>query len=358
MKILGTISGSSLDGLDLALCQFYQDSDVLSWSLIAGATTDFPAPLRDRLAQATQMTSRELLKLDTDFAKFSAMAIGDFINQNHNSADYIASHGHTIFHYPHEGYSLQIGNGGTIAALSQIPTICDFRMNDVALGGQGAPIAPIVEKLLFKGHRFYLNLGGIANVSIHDEETGVISFDVCPCNQILNAESTRLGLSYDPAGINASKGTIHRVIIDRWNAMDYFKMDPPKSLDNSWVMHEFYALLLKARLSPQDALATMVEFVAEQLAQVITNDMKNVEGDRSLFASGGGAHNDFLMSTLQDKLKDCGVKVHKPASEIIDFKEAILMSLMGYLRVKRQPNCLPSVTGASRATVGGAIYVP
>lgn len=355
MIVIGIISGSSLDGLDIAACQFSGAPDNLEWSLLHTATVPFDDALASKLIQATQLDSKALFELDATFARFCAQSVLQFVENHEILSDLLCSHGHTIFHQPSDGYTVQIGNGGILAALTGIPVVSDVRSNDVALGGQGAPIAPIVEAYLFRGHDFYVNFGGIANISIH-EQSHVTAYDVCPCNQILNAESQKLGLTYDPEGVNASKGKVCTLLLSQWNRMEYFQLPAPKSLDNTWVMTEFYHKMFEHSLSPVDALATMSEFVAQQIAHAVKPYM--TESQKSLFISGGGAHNNFLINRISQLCEPYNITIHKPTDDIINFKEALLMSLMGYLRMSLIPNTLPSVTGASRSTIGGALYYP
>lgn len=355
MKILGAISGSSLDGLDLALCDFEMIEDRIHWSLLKSDTIEFSDPLTESLKRATTMSAKELFKLDADFAKFSVDAIRRFLLKEPQDVAYISSHGHTIFHHPEDGFTVQIGNGGIIAALSGIPTISDCRMNDIALGGQGAPIAPIVEQYLFPEHQYHLNFGGIANISIHNDDS-ITSFDVCPCNQILNALSQKKGLPYDDGGQLASQGSIDFELIKMWEQLPYFLKEPPKSLDNSWVMTDFYQILLNREINVNDGLATMVEFVVGQIDKAIRQN--RTPPATSMMIAGGGAHNTFLIEQLKNKIKDLSISIETPTTDIVNSKEAILMALMGFLRAQEVPNCIPSVTGASRSTIGGAIYLP
>lgn len=355
MRIIGTISGSSLDGLDIALVQFDHSTSEPQWQLIDATTVPFNDELRERLRQGEDQSVRELCHTDVLFARFSAKAVKEWVSSNNHTADYIASHGHTITHHPEEGYSLQIGSGAIIAEQSGLPTICDFRMNDIALGGQGAPIAPIVEQHLLPDHDYYLNLGGIANVSHHSDT--ILSYDVCPCNQILNAEAAKEGLEYDPGGSLASSGTDDIDLMNLWSAMPYFRLDPPKSLDNRWVMSQFYDILKDKQLSTRDALATAVEFCAREIGRSVAAYCPST-GPATMLATGGGAHNDYLIERIAHHLSDQNITVVRPAADIIDNKEAILMSLMGYLRLRDIPNTIPTVTGASRPTIGGALYIP
>ena len=357
MIIAGLMSGSSLDGLDVAICDISEENDRLKWEMLTHITIPFTANLTDRFNQIADLTAKELIKLDHEFAAFCARSVTDFAANQNLDIDYIASHGHTIYHEPQDGYTLQIGNGGVIAALSRIPTICDFRVNDIALGGQGAPIVPIVEKYLFPGIKFFLNLGGIANISIHSD--AIIAYDVCPCNQILNQLSQQKGKPYDEGGAMAAQGVVHTELLDSLNSISYFQAQAPKSLDNSWVRNEFYSFFEKSNLAPADGLATMTTFIAQQVAAAVRSyEEESVVSTLSeLMITGGGAYNSYLLNCIVNELPE-NIKIKKSSSALIEAKEAILMALMGYLRVKEKPNTLTTVTGASGQTCGGAIYIP
>ncbi len=356
MIIAGLMSGSSLDGLDIAICDFDWGADgQIEWQLLYHTTRELPKVLADDLAKATTLTAKELFKLDYEFAKFSARSMVDILSTSQLECQYIASHGHTIYHAPSDGYSCQIGNGSTIAALSKIPTLCDFRMSDIALGGQGAPIAPIVEQYLFPEVRYFLNLGGIANISIHLEE--VLAYDVCPCNQILNKIASELGLPYDDRGLIAAQGSVCDKVLKRWNEMAYFELPPPKSIDNSWVQRDFYQAILDYQVKPKDALATMCRFIADHIVDALIVPTKHNHNGTELMITGGGYYNDHLIKLISDGLPQ-SIKIKKVSNDIVNMKEAILMALMGYLRISNRPNNLPSVTGAHGLTCGGGLYLP
>ena len=355
MVIAGLMSGSSLDGLDLAICNFVIEDNHLDWTLISHATIPFSELIFDQLSKITELSAKELVKLDHEFAEFCARAVSDYTSANNIELDYIASHGHTVYHEPQDRYTLQIGNGGVIAALSGVPTICDFRVNDVALGGQGAPIVPIVEKYLFPDIKYFLNLGGIANISIHAES--IIAYDICPCNQILNNLAQKRGKTYDDGGAMAAQGEIHQGLLDSLHALDYFKASPPKSLDNSWVQSKFYNLFDQFELTPEDGLATMTSFIAQTIGHEVGANGVATEEMTELMITGGGAYNSFLIKRISDQLPN-HIKIKSTDPALIEAKEAILMALMGYLRVEEKANTLTSVTGASGETCGGAIYVP
>ena len=355
MKIVGLISGSSLDGLDIAICNFALSDGTITYVLEKADTISFDEKLIESLKNATKLEAKELFALEVSFSQFCAEAIRSICGNDLQNIDYIASHGHTIFHHPEERFTIQIGNGGIIAEGVRKPCITDFRMNDVALGGQGAPVAPIVEQYLFPGYDFFVNLGGIANISCHSADS-IQSLDTCPCNQVLNHLSQQLGQEYDKGGQLARRGLIQEGAINGLGTLDYFQLPFPKSMDNSWVTQVFLPEFSKYDLSTEDALATMVEFIAIQLQKDAALLSSGEPGQMKAFMTGGGAFNTYLLERIGHYFKQLDIDLAVPDHSTINFKEAILMALMGYLRVMKLSNTIPSVTGASRPTVGGAVY--
>ncbi|MFT4567788.1 MAG: anhydro-N-acetylmuramic acid kinase, partial [Saprospiraceae bacterium] len=241
--------------------------------------------------------------------------------------------------------------------LTGIPTINNFRANDIAKGGQGAPLAPIAEQWIYSGYDLYINLGGIANVSYHNGEL-ITSFDSCPCNQVLNVLAKEKGLEYDSGGNIARRGTIIEEILDESLTTDYMALPAPKSLDNTWVMNDFAPSYLDQKSAVEDRLATMTEFIAIQLSLDIKRMTAARPNDKlTVLVTGGGTHNKFLIESLDMHTGDL-IAIVKPDEMTINFKEAILMSFMGYLRMQKVPNTLPSVTGASSPTLGGSLSIP
>ncbi len=357
MNVLGIISGSSLDGLDMSLCSFDGlTPGQMVWDMHVGVTMPFDESLISRLSVVTTLSAKDLLQLEVDFSKFCAKAINDLIKQHDLKVDYICSHGHTVYHFPQDGYTLQIGKGSILAELTGIPSIVDVRANDIAQGGEGAPVAPIVEQYLYPGYDYYFNLGGIANVSYHKDQV-ITSIDSCPCNQVLNHVVGELGKAYDDKGKLARSGKVSKSLITAWQKLDYFAQAFPKSMDNSWVQEVFIPIMPRFNLSHEDRLATMVEFAAIQLAE----DCKKLSDSKGRtytgLITGGGGFNDFLVERMQVHVSDFGLTLNLPDGKTINFKEAILMALMGYLRVNEQNNTIPTVTGAQKATKGGAIYL-
>jgi len=352
------MSGSSLDGLDMAVCEFEGTSlESIEWKCLFADTMAYPTSLQEKLGSATNLSAKEYLELEVEFSEFCASAISQIVEEEQLKVDCVASHGHTIFHFPTLHFTAQIGSAATIAELTGIPTINNFRANDIAKGGQGAPLAPIAEQWIYSGYDLYINLGGIANISYHNGDL-ITSFDSCPCNQVLNALAKEKGLEYDDKGSLARKGEVLDDMLDDSLTTSYMALPAPKSLDNTWVMKEFAPNYLDGTISVEDRLATMTEFIAIQLSLDIKRMTAARPADKlRVLVTGGGAHNDFLMESLDMHTGDL-ISVVKPDDMTVNFKEAILMSFMGYLRMNNIPNTLPSVTGASAPTIGGSLSVP
>ena len=361
MYVVGIMSGSSLDGLDIALCRFEQDelSGKLSFDLLNTAAIPFEETMMKRLGEGASLGVRSLKKLEVDLSRYIAESVNQFLDAGAHTADYISCHGHTILHVPEDGYTVQIGQGAIISELTGLPCICDLRSSDMAVGGQGAPVAPIVEQILFSNFDFYINLGGIANVSYHSNQE-VISWDSVPCNQILNHYASQKDLPYDDGGSLAGTGRVDRGLKEAWMSLPYFEKPYPKSMDNTWVRKQFLERSRSFDVTVEDALATMVDVCVSQIRRDIKDHVGATGGQhlRKCLITGGGAHNTFLVSQLSEALTHEEIEVIKPEDDIVDYKEAILMALMGFLRIEGKSNTISSVTGARTNTIGGAVYVP
>ncbi len=356
--ILGLMSGSSLDGVDLAIVEFKSgDDEVIDWKLLATHEESFDGPWKKRLESATRLSSIELSRLHADAGVLFGEMCAGFIEASGILPDYIASHGHTVFHAPEHSYTVQVGSPSHIAARTRIPVIADFRSNDMAHGGQGAPIAPIVEKYLLSGYGFYLNLGGIANLSVHNGEE-IKAWDLGPCNQLLNFLAAQKGLAYDNKGKLASSGNVIETLLEELNGVILLPLKTPYSLDNSFVTDSYIPFIKQSDHSVEDKLRTVVEYISEGIANQIQYLISENKLIPTLLLTGGGGHNHFLCDEIRNKLKALNVSVLIPDADIIDFKEAILMSLCGLLRVIETPNTLASVTGATEDTINGGIYLP
>ncbi|MEN8187534.1 MAG: anhydro-N-acetylmuramic acid kinase [Bacteroidota bacterium] len=350
-NVIGVMSGTSLDGVDLIFVKFKKKKSY-SFEILKTDTVNYSEKWKNELFDAFNFSAEKLTKLHSDYGKFLANIIQEFIDKNHlKNIDFIASHGHTIFHQPHLNYTLQIGNGAVIAAETNIKTICDFRVQDVALGGQGAPLVPIGDKLLFSEYKFCLNLGGFSNISF-EKDSERAAFDICPVNIVMNHYTRKIGLEYDDGGKMASGGSLNDTLLNELNNLPFYVDDKPKSLGYEFIVDTIIPLIDKYNLSTQDILRTFVEHVAVQLAEVINRNSVKEKNDKVL-VTGGGAFNQFLI----DRLKDLTfVEVFVPDREIIDFKEALIFALLGVLKDQNEVNCLKSVTGAKKDHSSGVVF--
>lgn len=357
------MSGSSLDGLDLAFCEFTITStdtnelpEVRDWSIREAQTMPYPEEWVNRLREAIHLSGLELCRLHRDYGQLLGQMAKEFLQHYQLAPDLIASHGHTVFHYPEEGFTLQIGDGATICEDTGHHTISDLRSRDVAAGGQGAPLAPLADALLLSQHTFYLNLGGIANITA-STPNGPIAFDICGANQILNALVAPLHLPYDDKGQLARSGQLIPELYQQQNQLPYFKLAYPKSLDNEWVRIQQTQHFEAHSETTANRLHTACLLIAGQIAghiQQIREKETLQEPPHSMLISGGGAYNDFLIECIRTALPELEIVI--PDEKIIAFKEAALMALMGCLRKLGLPNCLSSVTGAGYNVSGGVIH--
>lgn len=345
-RVLGVMSGSSLDGLDLALCRFGlpEGDGPVPWTVERTRSVPYPAALQHRLIAAMEGPALELARLHRDLG----IAIGEACREliGTERIDLIASHGHTLFHRPNEGLTHQIGCGAHIAAIAGVPTACDFRTTDVALGGQGAPLVPIGERLFSATATTFLNLGGIANVSFH-RASGVLGYDVCICNQALNALANEAGQAYDADGALARSGQVHPQLLEALNALPFHRQAPPRSLGREWFDEQVKPLIMDDRIALSDRMRTVVEHIAQQIGQELQ------QGSGEVMITGGGYHNGFLLERIAAA---SSLPIANVDTAVVDFKEAIVFAYLGWLRLQKRPNALASVTGARRDSIGGALY--
>lgn len=342
------MSGTSLDGLDLAYAEFsLSDSETWNYRLINAETIPYSNEWKTRLAHVYKASAEDYFKLNTQYGSFIADQIRLFIQKNHIQPDFIASHGHTVFHQPKSGFSTQIGCGATIATHTRLPTICDFRSVDVANGGQGAPLVPIGDALLFSEYDSCLNIGGIANISFQNYEKRE-AFDICIANLAYNYLSQKLEKSYDHSGEMAAKGEVHQDLLNQLNEWQLHLNHI--SLGRELFEQEFLTILNSYPLSVHDLLATCSEHSAIQIAHVLNHHHLN-----NVFITGGGAYNTHLIKRIQFYYSG---EIIIPDDNMIQFKEALIFSFLGLLRLEGQANSLKSVTGAHSDSIGGAIYAP
>lgn len=357
--VIGTMSGSSMDGLDLVHCTLEEVAGQWTAQINQGACIPFNEHWEELLPRLHQLPALDLMLAHTAFGKWCGQQIAAFIEQHQfqHKVHLIASHGHTVFHEPQRGLSFQIGDGAAIAAACQVPVVSDLRNMDVALGGQGAPIVPIAEKYLWSSYPFLLNLGGICNISINHLEHP-IAFDVCPANRVLNSLAARMGHSYDAEGQFARRGQLLPELFEAFNALDYYQIQGPKSLNNSFGTETIMGVIMQAKGSTEDLLHTYCEHIAHQIAESLRHKANPLPNAARLLASGGGACNTYLMERIQTHLSPLGIIVEGASPELIHYKEALAMALIGVLRWREENNVLASVTGASRDSIGGALWMP
>lgn len=343
------MSGTSLDGLDMAFCNFSLKDSQWSFEVLAAETVSYPPDLYDQLKKATKMSALEMAGLDVQLARWMGKQTNGFIERYNIAPDLVASHGHTIFHQPEKRLTQQIGNGNMIAAVVNRPVAYDFRTLDVALGGQGAPLVPIGDRLLFGKYDYCLNLGGIANIS-YEQAGKRLAFDICPCNMALNHLAAKTGKSYDEGGEIAQSGQLVPDLLQELNALPFYRQPHPKSLGYEWVHQHVISKLDGSSAPLADLMHTMAEHIAEQIAVAV----RKANAGKGLLATGGGAFNSYLMKLLQAHLPS-EVQLHIPDADIINYKEAIIFAFLGVLRARSEVNCLSDVTGASRDSCGGSI---
>ena len=346
LTILGLMSGTSLDGLDLALCNFWKDKDGFHYNIIKAQTFCYEEDLTKKLNNLFTGNALYFCEVEVEFSNFMAQCVNRFIKNMKEKPCYLASHGHTVFHQPEKGLTKQIGSGAILSAKTGISTICDFRTIDVALGGQGAPLVPIGDALLFSDYDGCLNLGGIANISKQNNDAP-IAYDISLCNIPLNFLSKQCGFFYDKNGSVAKKGNINYDLLDALNKPEYFLKNNAKTIGFEFFAEYYRPLLDSFSISVEDKLRTMCEHIAMQIAH-------NIKDLQTVLFSGGGAKNRFLIELIKEKTKS---KIVIPDEQLIDFKEALIFAFLGYLRVHKVNNCLQSVTESSRNSCSGGIFI-
>lgn len=346
-RIIGLMSGTSLDGLDVALCEFLF-TDTWTYKILFAETVDYNDQWLTRLTKVEELNGREIMKLNADLGNLFGELTNNFLEKNgieSSSIDAIASHGQTVFHLPPQGYTSQLGSGAHIAAKTGIKTICDFRSLDVALGGQGAPLVPIGDELLFGEYDYCMNFGGIANVSFTESGTRR-SLDIGFANMASNHLVEKLGRSYDKNGEIARSGNFDRDLFDQLNSLEYFQQSPPKSLGKEYFDQVFSFTLKNNPLPVQDQLHTFGKHLAHQVSKWLKKG--------KCLTTGGGSYNSFWLDEIR-KTTESELIIPEPI--VIDFKEALIFAFLGLLRIEEQTNTLQYVTGARKDSIGGCIYL-
>lgn len=344
------MSGSSLDGLDMAYCQFDETTDGYQWIITHAQTIPFDTSLRDELHQAPDISAKDLAALDVRFGKFIGHALAKWMQEEKLQPALIASHGHTVFHEPALGYSLQIGCGAHIAALTGTDTLTSFRQADIAAGGQGAPLACIADRDLLPGYAGYLNLGGIANVTIAGKNQAFTAHDICPCNQALNHLAQKKGFPYDEDGHIASNGQINEQLMESLVSFFPAVKNGAYSLSNQTVQSTWINALDQSPVSVEDKMATTVSAIVH----LIIAHLGDLTG--KMLVTGGGAFNGFLMDQMQTRGQLQQLDFEKADAQLIAFKECLLMAYLGLLHYHNKSFGLTGITGAMRESIGGVLH--
>lgn len=346
-RVIGLMSGTSMDGLDICCVDFKINNVTnVTFSVIHCETIQYTSFWKQRLKDAHLLSAMELQALDAEYGKFIGQTVSDFVQRlGLKDIDLVASHGHTIFHQPERGFTLQIGAGSHIAAQCGMTVVSDFRSGDVALGGQGAPLVPIGDQLLFSDYDACVNLGGFANISF-DYHGNRVAFDICPVNIVLNELCQKIGQEYDAYGEIAKAQLLDQQLLDSLNQLPFYRQSFPKSLGREWVESYINPLLEASEISIERKIATFTHHIAQQLNLILSQ-----LNATNILLSGGGAYNDYLIGLLNVK-----GEIHLPPKEIIEFKEALVFAFLGVLRIENQVNVLSSVTGACRDSSSGMLW--
>lgn len=351
-EVIGLMSGTSLDGLDLAFCRFYKKRGTWDFKIIHAETIAYAEVWKKRLNIMHEATAAEISDADAELGIYFGRQVQRFMNKYKCQPQLIASHGHTVLHQPQRGFTVQIGNGAHIAARTGIDTVCNFRIQDVALGGQGAPLVPAGDRLLFPGFDFCLNLGGISNISFEKSRKRV-AFDICPVNMALNFLSGKKGLACDRDGTIARSGKVDTDLLRRLNSLSWYRLLYPKSMGREWFEKYFLPVVEHSPESLNNKMCTVAEHAAIQISSVINAHMPKGSPKKSVLVTGGGAFNKYLVQRIQSLSKATLVI---PDPMLIKFKEALVFAFLGVLRVRNEINVWKSVTGARTDHSAGVLF--
>ncbi|UOX34545.1 anhydro-N-acetylmuramic acid kinase [Flavobacterium sediminilitoris] len=346
-SVIGVMSGTSLDGVDLVYVTL-SFSSKWNFKIHIFETVPYTEYWISMLSNSIHLSNNELLDLNQKYTEELAKIISEFITKNEiQNIDIVCSHGHTVLHQPENGFTLQIGNLSKIAELIKQNVVCDFRVQDVQLGGQGAPLVPIGDRLLFSEYDYCLNLGGFSNISF-EEDGERIAFDISPVNTVLNFYANQLGLNYDDKGNLAKKGLLNNELLIELNSLIFYEQSYPKSLGMEFVNSKIFPVLNKYSIPVNDILRTFVEHIAFQISKVI------VKKNTSVLITGGGAYNDFLIERIKSYLPNINLVI--PNNIIVESKEALVFALLGVLKLRNENNTLASVTGARQNHSAGNVF--
>jgi anhydro-N-acetylmuramic acid kinase len=352
-NIVGVMSGTSMDGLDIAHVSLEEQSEgKWSYSINAATTVSYEEKWRLRLSKLRHQNSMVFHKTDRFYGQFIGENIKSFLDENGLEADLIASHGHTVFHQPENNITVQVGDGNSIYAYTGVPTVTNFRALDVILGGEGAPLVGVADQMLFGEYDMCLNLGGFANISAEQNE-GRIAYDVGPCNIVLNRIAREFDQEYDKDGEIAERGQIDYDLLGDLNAIEYYSYEPPKSLGREWISTNFWDRVRNSDASKEDKMKTLVDHIAQQIGNTIEDLSGGGASGKRVYVTGGGAFNKSLISHIRTHTE---AEVIVPDDMIVDYKEALAFALLGILRVQNKTNVYNEATGASKSSVSGSLY--
>nr|WP_315029646.1 anhydro-N-acetylmuramic acid kinase [uncultured Chryseobacterium sp.] len=341
---IGLMSGTSLDGLDICLAEF-EKQDKWIFQILKTETLPYSSEWENKLKNSIYFSAEELLELHSNYGFYLGQQVKNFMNKYQlQNIDVVASHGHTVFHQPQKQFTLQIGDGRAIKLETGLPVVYDFRSQDVLMKGNGAPLVPIGDQLLFSEYTACLNLGGFSNISLESDQKR-IAFDICPVNIILNRLAQQLGESFDQNGDMARKGKMNQSVLRQLNALDFYQQPHPKSLGVEWCNQHVFPLF--ENVDSLDSLATFTEHIALQISNVI-----NTHNIKDILFTGGGAYNSFLVEKIKAKTKS---EIIIPAKEIIEYKEALIFAFMGVLKMNNEINVLSSATGSTSDHCSGVV---
>lgn len=344
-RVIGLMSGSSLDGLDVCDVIFTENENMWKYEIQHTEGYPYDAYFQKALRRLPDSSAYELAEMHTTFSRINAQYLKDFFTKYPDAlqATCIVSHGQTIFHQPEKSFTTQIGCGATLAALTGKTVVCDLRTYDVALGGQGAPLVPFGEKYLFPEYQYFLNIGGICNIAIHQKEE-VKAFDICPGNTLLNLLAQKRGRPFDKDGEIARAGKISSDLLQQLSKIDFYQKKGPKSLGTEHLMRDWWSTIDASTISVEDKMATVVEHIAIEISKYLSH--------KTTLVTGGGALNTFLV----ERLRAHQIDAINPSRETIEYKEALIIAFVGLMRILGRTNFISSVTGSSRDNMGGAIY--
>jgi anhydro-N-acetylmuramic acid kinase len=347
-NVIGAMSGTSLDGVDLAHIIFEINNNKWTYKLYECETIPYSNETISELKNGINYSEKQLFNLNKNYTELLGKCISNFIKKNKiSNLDAVCSHGHTILHQPENGFTLQIGNLPEIAKITNQKVVCDFRVQDVLFGGQGAPLVPIGDKILFNEFEYCLNLGGFSNIS-YEENNMRIAFDISPVNTVLNFYATTLGLEYDDKGKISESGDLNLDLFNTLNHLDFYQKAYPKSLGFEFVKETVLPILESYSISTEDKMRTFTEHIAFQIGKILQS--KNGK----LLITGGGVYNDFLIERIKNYLPT--IEVIIPDEKTIQYKEALIFALLGVLKLRNEINVLSSVTGAKQNHCSGEVF--